>query len=233
MAEKNNGSWPIRFLMWQEIQTGKTEEQALDVVLPAKDATGKRINKRRVKNLNKWKAGGLWPIPPEELQAHGITVGSIHSDHSDRSEQPEIEPEASEQSERSEHGLPVNWQDRVREIAKEVCHEMMENIQNELKATAPTIPGMEEDSPPAPKDITRRKQNRIYGKVGATVDGVLVRKLNQEAHDRQMSVGKLLDEILWNRYKRPLLSFQVPDVEQEDLRAEFQKPKKSDAEPKD
>jgi hypothetical protein len=230
MAEKNSNSWELRYRIWKEKQAGKTEKQALDGVLPTKDATGKRINKRRADKLKKWKAAGLWPIPPEELEAHGVIqvpTPSEQSDHSEQETQGLIQPE---HSERSEHGLPENWEDRVRGIAIEVCHEMLQNIRNELKPAAPQIPSRE-DIPPAPKDITRRKQDRIYGKIGATVDGVLVRKLNQEAHDRKTSVGKLLDEILWNRYGRPLLSFQAPEEEQDGLRAEFQKPKEKDPEP--
>jgi hypothetical protein len=47
--------------IWRLIQSGKTEQEALNEVFPTKDASGKRINKNRFKQLQTWKDHDLWP----------------------------------------------------------------------------------------------------------------------------------------------------------------------------
>jgi hypothetical protein len=108
---------------------------------------------------------------------------------------------------------PDEWEGRMRRIAQDVCREMMATLPNVVN-----VPNGEE-RPPEPRAINRRKENRIYGKLGATVDAVLFNRLVAEAEQRGVSVGKLLDLILWHRYERPLMSHELPDDEQRRLRA--------------
>jgi len=225
MPKKINGSWEIRLAMWRLIQAGKTEAEALDEVLPAKDSAGKRINPNRVRMFQAWQKSGLWPISSEELQQHGITGEGLGSEHAECSEASPDTPLPSERPEHSEDKpTTTDWEVRVRNIAREVCQEMIQNIQAIQNAeNVPSIPTGED---PFKDLVTKgRSENRIYGKLGATIDGVLFRLLKNEAR-REDSIGKLIDKILWERYGRPLLSFQVPDEEKESLRKEFHKPGK-------
>jgi len=47
--------------MWELIQAGKTEQEALDEVFPIKDSAGKLINRKRYNQLEAWKDNDLWP----------------------------------------------------------------------------------------------------------------------------------------------------------------------------
>jgi hypothetical protein len=156
--------------------------------------------------------------------------GSFQEDNSERAEysergacSPQEERseygEYSEQGERSEPDQRSDqyepWEDRMREIAEEVCQTTFQNIRNEMKdlAIVPHVPNVQNDTevPPEPETITGRKQNRLYGKLSATTDGVLVDLFIAEAKQHKVSTGRLMDIILWGRYGRPVLSYQMPE----------------------
>jgi|GEM_PF-5667465 len=238
---KNDDAWGVRYLIHQTIRAGKTEEDALEEVLPTRDAKGKRINKNRSRTVQRWKDRGLWPISEDELRANGI---SLETSGMEETPQASECSGCSERSELAEHAEPSPdesaWGERVKEIAEEVCREMMLNVQNELNdlkalvSGVPSIPTVQsiEDRPKEPI-ATGRSEDRIYGKIGATLDAVLIKRLNQEAKEQKMSVGKLLDIILWQRYDRPPLSYELPEEEQTALRAEFPKTRRSKGRPEE
>ena len=45
----------------------------------------------------------------------------------------------------------------------------------------------------------------------------------QEARQRGVSTGRLMDEILWRNFGKPKLSYELPDDEYEDLNRELKK----------
>jgi len=95
---------------------------------------------------------------------------------------------------------------RIRAIAREVFGEMINAY--DVKALMPT----DEDMPPEPHTITGegrgRKEDRKYQRITMTIDDKLAELFKQEMKARNLSAGKLLDAILWNRYSKPLLSYQ-------------------------
>ena len=66
------------------------------------------------------------------------------------------------------------------------------------------------ESPPLPK--TRkgegRKENRKYAMITPTIDVVLRDLLLKECKKRNISQGKLMDQILWHWYAKPKLSYE-------------------------
>jgi hypothetical protein len=135
------------------------------------------------------------------------------SDHSDRSEQ----VESFEQSE--------YWEERVRQIAQEVCQAMIQNVMT--NRNVPHGANVQSDTEAPPKPVSKgRKQNRIYGKLGATTDAILLERFNREAKDRGISTGRLMDIVLWERYSKPVLSYEMPEgAELEALRKKYGKQK--------
>jgi len=107
---------------------------------------------------------------------------------------------------------------RMREIAEEVCREIIQNVRNELneERTAPHGTTVELGDLPKPEK-TGRKENRLYLKLGATVDLVLVDHLMTLA-EKHGSIGKALDHILWEAFGRPELSYQLSPAELEPLK---------------
>jgi len=99
---------------------------------------------------------------------------------------------------------------RMREIAQEVCREMIQNVRNELneERTAPHGTTLELEGPPEPEK-TGRKENRLYLKLAATVDLVLADRLMTLADEERLSVGKVLDRILWRTFGKPPLSYKL------------------------
>ena len=226
MAGKNDRSWEIRLRMYEVMKAGKTEQEAFDSIFPTKDAGGKRINKRGSEELRNWKAQGLWPISEEELRTHALAPEPCHSEHTERSDQSSQSIDASP----SEAGDASAWEHRVKQIAREVCEEMIQNVRAELNElasglpTAATVPSRGDEFPEP--TATGRKENRVYGKLGVTLDAVLLNKLAAEAKREKVSIGKLLDLILWQRYGHPLLSYQLPDEDRKPLEAQFPKTRK-------
>jgi hypothetical protein len=112
-----------------------------------------------------------------ESSAHGERSETSHSsEHGDRSES----AECSDQAQRSELHHPSDqyehWEDRMQEIAQEVCQFMIQNVRDEMKElmSVPHIAHVQNDMELPPEPIsTGRAQNRIYGKLSATTDGVL------------------------------------------------------------
>jgi hypothetical protein len=140
------------------------------------------------------------------------------SEPSSRSEQPAPETDTappSELSERSVHtptDLPeTTWQaidDRIRAMVKDILPEVIHNMQNEQNI----IP-ISQDVPTRPETIKGegqgRRQNREYRKVSLTIDRVLWDKFKAESERSKISLGVLIDEILWRHYGRPALSYET------------------------
>ncbi len=53
-----------------------------------------------------------------------------------------------------------------------------------------------------------RRENRTYVKLSGTIDSNLHELFEKERSERGLSVGKLLDAILWDRYGRPKLTYE-------------------------
>ena len=106
---------------------------------------------------------------------------------------------------------------RMREIAEEVCRGLIQEVRNELEGmtTAPHGTTLELEDLPKPEK-TGRKENRLYLKLGATVDLVLVDHLMTLA-EKEGSMGKVLDRILWEAFNKPPLSYQLSPEQLEPL----------------
>jgi len=121
---------------------------------------------------------------------------------------------------RPEHGAEssATGEERMREIAEEVCRGLIQEVRNELEGmtTAPHGTTLELGDLPKPEK-TGRKENRLYLKLGATVDLVLVDQLMTLA-EREGSIGKALDRILWEVFGRPSLSYQLSPEQLEPLK---------------
>ncbi len=106
-------------------------------------------------------------------------------------------------AEKSESTKPSDqWEDRVRQIAREVFSEMFASFR--------TVPAdlAVEGALPLPHR-TGRKEDRSYRKITVTLDEVLAERLLSEAKKQRLSPGKILDQVLWERYGRPALSYQT------------------------
>jgi len=112
----------------------------------------------------------------------------------------------------------VTGEERMRQIAEEVYREMIQNVRNELnmEQAAPHGTTLELNDLPKPEK-TGRKENRLYLKLGATVDLVLVDHLMKLA-EKEGSIGKALDHILWEAFGRPELSYQLSPEQLEPLK---------------
>ena len=88
---------------------------------------------------------------------------------------------------------------RMREIAREVCQEILQST--------PHAPVM-----PRPEIVAAsgrgRKENRKYERITAAIDTVVYDCFKAEREQLNLSTGKLLDLILWERYGKPKLSFE-------------------------
>jgi len=103
----------------------------------------------------------------------------------------------------------VTGEARMRQIAEEVCREIIQNVRNELKEGRTALHGTTLELSDLPKpEKTGRKENRLYLKLGATVDLVLVDHLMTLA-EKEGSIGKALDHVLWEAFGRPDLSYQL------------------------
>jgi hypothetical protein len=102
---------------------------------------------------------------------------------------------------------------RIRQIVKEVLSEQ----QVMHKMHGPQGANVVETMPPAPATVKGRKgekgrkENRDYERLTFGIDRVLAQRFVAEAKEKNLSAGKLLDAILWNRYGRPVLSYMEPD----------------------
>jgi len=57
----------IRLRLWELVQTGLSEGEALAQVLPIlRDDRGRRVNTNRKRDFHRWKAAGLFPPPEAE-----------------------------------------------------------------------------------------------------------------------------------------------------------------------
>jgi hypothetical protein len=114
---------------------------------------------------------------------------------------------------REKKNLPKGLEERMKAIASAVFTEMIAAAQGDISPTFVPIEG--EEIPPEPQVVTGhgkgRKENRKYERLTVSLDKVLLDKFKQEMRSRNLSAGKLLDVILWNRYGRPKLSYQAED----------------------
>ena len=129
----------------------------------------------------------------------------IMADRSEHQEQSDRQ-EPSSQSDRSDHGertaeLPASWEARI----KEIVHAEVQSM-----GIAQTGEDLDDDLPPAP-ERKGRGETRSYEKFSVTVDVNLARLFRKEAKRRRLSVGRLMDAILWSRYGKPDLSYPAPD----------------------
>jgi hypothetical protein len=101
---------------------------------------------------------------------------------------------------------------RIRQIVKEVLSEQQEMRKMQVQQTAE----VDEAMPPAPVTLKGRqgekgrRENREYERFTFGIDKVLAARFVAEAKEKNLSAGKLLDVILWNRYGRPVLSYMEP-----------------------
>ncbi|MGO9569722.1 MAG: hypothetical protein ACLP5H_19495 [Desulfomonilaceae bacterium] len=134
---------------------------------------------------------------------------------------PEEGPERGE----TQQSFPENWEERMRQIAKEVFQEMIQNMPAVGNIITDT-----QDIPPAPETLKRegkgRRENRDYQKVSITIDTVLWDKIMQEKDRMRVSTGRAMDIVLWRYFGKPLLSFQLPESERKALEVKYPKPKK-------
>jgi hypothetical protein len=98
----------------------------------------------------------------------------------------------------------------IRAIAREVCTEMLANVMHKEHIQHISVEG--EEVPPEAETIKGpgvkgRRENRKYTRLTVGIDDVLAERFTQEAKDRGISPGKLLDVLLWNRYDKPRLSY--------------------------
>jgi hypothetical protein len=146
------------------------------------------------------------------------------------SEQDERSEQETPESRTAEAPPPSDWEDRMREIAEDVCQPMLQNIRNEMKelVSVPHVAHVQNDMEVPPEPVTTgRRQNRVYGKLSATTDGVLMDLFAKEAKARRMSTSRLMDVILWQRYGKPVLSYEVPEgPELDDLKKRYKKARK-------
>ncbi len=102
--------------------------------------------------------------------------------------------------------IPTQLDDRIRNVAREVFREMID----ELKNTATAI--NESDFPAEPQVVKGkgkgRRENRRYMKISLTVDETLWKLFAAEKDRLRVSSGRLMDAILWRHYGRPRLSYQ-------------------------
>jgi hypothetical protein len=105
--------------------------------------------------------------------------------------------------------LPKGLEERMRAIAREVFTEMIADIQGSIDVAYVPVEG--EEIPPEPQVITGhgkgRKEDREYERLTISLDKVLFGKFKKEMKSRNLSAGKLMDVILWNRYGKPKLSY--------------------------
>lgn len=113
--------------------------------------------------------------------------------------------------------LPKGLEKRMRNIAREVFTEMMPSIQGAMDVAYVPIEG--EEIPPRPKTIEGRgkgrKEDRKYERLTVSLDSCLFERFKKELRARNLSAGKLMDVILWNRYGKPKLSYQKADDQEE------------------
>lgn len=113
-----------------------------------------------------------------------------------------------------------DWQTQMRAIAREVCQEMIEAMMPLQHMQRVSVDG--EEAPPKPVTIKGpgvkgRKETRQYERLTVGIDVVLAEKFKAEAEALNLSPGKLLDRILWNRYGMPRLSYQQPEPDDNDI----------------
>jgi hypothetical protein len=174
--------------------------------------------------INKLKDNGsLIPVLEKALQAKDAThqerLEHVCIERKEPSAQTEEVPEPeSVHEERPSHSEHITWDQIVerltpiiREIASEVCSSFnpVPNLPHEVT----------EDAPPKPEVLKQterggRRENRIYAKVGATIDEELFKLFEADRERRRCSTGRLLDVILWQHYGRPPLSFELPGAEE-------------------
>lgn len=150
--------------------------------------------------------------PPQERASQEARAPYDEPDPLESTEDEPMEPTA-EHDAREEHTLqtpPEDMTATMRAIAREVCEEILANAMHEKHIQRVGVEG--EEVPPEPttlkgKDVRGRKENRKYQRLTVGIDVVLAEKFTQEAKERGMSPGKLLDVILWNRYGWPTLSY--------------------------
>jgi hypothetical protein len=144
------------------------------------------------------------PIPsePSERYEHEA-VTTFRSEQETRSEQNQQAPIYSEPAEHYERDVLDN---RIRQIAREVFKEMIDNMQN-----IPAVMNIT-DTPPEPKVIKGegrgRREDRDYIKVSATIDKTLWELFKAERDRLKVSTGRMMDIILWRVFGKPRLSYE-------------------------
>jgi hypothetical protein len=176
------------------------------------------------------------PASHEEHDAQNQTVG-LSAEHAERDECDEREArdahngdderqdsgvicvECAEHDARNEHeshDAHIPWSEmetRMREIAREVVENVMNemnvmNVQHVMNVNHETAG---QDLPPEPqylKGKKGRRQDRAYKRFTVGVDSNLAKLFEAEMKRLNVSGGRLMDIILWERYGRPKLSFE-------------------------
>ncbi|MEW6347688.1 MAG: hypothetical protein AB1646_01385 [Thermodesulfobacteriota bacterium] len=85
-------------------------------------------------------------------------------------------------------------------------------IQEELQSRQHIQSIPTEDMPPEPqylKGQKGRREARAWEKLTITVDTVLAERFKKECTEHSLSAGKMMDAILWARYGKPKLSYEL------------------------
>ncbi|MEW6351578.1 MAG: hypothetical protein AB1646_21210 [Thermodesulfobacteriota bacterium] len=124
--------------------------------------------------------------------------------------------EPSERAAHWDHTEHAEWTEHIRAIAHKVFEQNMETIRNmiqeELRSSQHIRSIPSEDMPPEPqylKGQKGRREARDWRKLTITVDRVLAKRFQDECTENKLSAGKMMDAILWARYGKPKLSYQL------------------------
>jgi hypothetical protein len=218
--------------MWALIQAGKTEQDALNRVLPIYvDEAGRRKNTNRTRMLELWKRKGLWP-PPEVGREGFQGAGEGHGEEFVAGQQELgslLDSELSEQFGQSTDKIPPEWLGHIRGLITTTINAAIldyHNFQNDqIKAIASKIidqkltqtlknlpelgPVSEQplEPPPRPATIPGTRRHVVPRvKLQGTCDKALFKHFEADRNRRGYNISQMIDFILYNFYNQPDLS---------------------------
>jgi len=223
-----------RLSMWALVQAGKTEQEALNDVLPIYvDQSGRRRNTNRTRMLDLWKRKGLWP-PPEVSRESIEGLGMGRGDEFLVGQKELTAPyysELSEQSEQLSGNIPPEWlahirglinttinaaildyhnfqNDQMEEIASKIIDQKLPQTLKELPALE-SASGQPLEAPPRPATIPGTRKHVIPRvKLQGTCDRALFQLFEEDRRQRGYNISQMIDFILYNFYNKPKLGFR-------------------------
>ncbi|MEW6530850.1 MAG: hypothetical protein AB1473_08455 [Thermodesulfobacteriota bacterium] len=221
-----------RLSMWAMIQAGKTEQEALNHVLPIYvDQSGRRRNTNRTRMFDLWKRKGLWPPPEvsrEVVEGAGLGRGEEFLVGQKELSAP-VYSELSEQSIPSAGNIPQEWlahirglinttinaaildyhnfqNDQIEEIASKIIDQKLPQTLKELPALEPA-PERPLEPPPQPATVPGTRKHVIPRvKLQGTCDRALFELFEQDRRRRGYNISQMIDFILYNFYSKPELA---------------------------